>query len=257
MRFITSSRKSEGISNSAIFRRPISPIYIRSFIGAAYRRISRAPCATSTSRRTDGGGSPISTAISFAPSTSQATPVQNAETGVKIFRNRIGREMTHASRQMSSLQCRIVHQQFARARVRKMWWHDFGPSRQHLGLASKTLWRSTKREKTAAHSLCECPNGRRCSPCLKMLMLLAQYKEIGIARASIASMAISAWEWRRKVLGPQPGRRARFPRAPRLGSHHLTSLPTRISTAVGHSLRRYCPLGKAITILVLPMIFGC
>ena len=70
MRFITSSRKSEGISNSAIFRQPISPIYIRSFIGAAYRRISRAPCATSTSRRTDGGGSPISTAISFAPSTS-------------------------------------------------------------------------------------------------------------------------------------------------------------------------------------------
>ena len=67
MRFITSSRKSEGISNSAIFRRPISPINIRSFIGAAYRRISRAPCATSTSRRTDGGGSPISTAISFAP----------------------------------------------------------------------------------------------------------------------------------------------------------------------------------------------
>ena len=69
-------------SNSAIFRRPISPIYIRSFIGAAYRRISRAPCATSTSRRTDGGGSPTSTAISSAPSTSYAGPVQNPETGV-------------------------------------------------------------------------------------------------------------------------------------------------------------------------------
>ena len=85
MRFITSSRKSEGISNSVMFRRPISPIYIRSFIGAAYRRISRAPCATSTSRRTDGGGSLISTAISFAPSASQATPVHNDKTGVFTF----------------------------------------------------------------------------------------------------------------------------------------------------------------------------
>ena len=41
MHFITNSRKSEGISNSAILRPPISPIYIRSFIGAAYHRISR------------------------------------------------------------------------------------------------------------------------------------------------------------------------------------------------------------------------
>ena len=79
MRFITSSRKSEGINNSATPLRPILPIYIRSFIGAAYRRISRAPCATSTSRRTDGGGLPIYTAISFAPSASQASPAHNGK----------------------------------------------------------------------------------------------------------------------------------------------------------------------------------
>ena len=79
MRFIASSRKSEGINNSATPLRPILPIYIQSFIGAAYRRISRAPCATSTSRRTDGGGLPIYTAISFAPSASQASPAHNGK----------------------------------------------------------------------------------------------------------------------------------------------------------------------------------
>jgi hypothetical protein len=66
VRFITSSRKSEGINNSATPLRP-------------YRRISRAPCATSTSRRKDGGGLPIYTAISFEPSASQASPAHNGK----------------------------------------------------------------------------------------------------------------------------------------------------------------------------------
>ena len=48
-------------------------------IAVTYRRISRAPCATSTSRRTDGGGLPIYTAISFAPSASQASPAHNGK----------------------------------------------------------------------------------------------------------------------------------------------------------------------------------
>jgi hypothetical protein len=39
----------------------------------------RAPCATSTSRRTDGGGLPIYTAISFAPSASQASRAHNGK----------------------------------------------------------------------------------------------------------------------------------------------------------------------------------
>src|SRR5262249_7641178 len=126
MHFITSSKKSEGISNSATPLRPILPIYIRSFIGAAYRRISRAPCATSMSRRTDGGGLPIYTAISFAPSVSQASRAHNGKIKApewRKVRKHVGEHAVHNDFQRANLSNR---------RLGERLFHDLGGTASNI-----------------------------------------------------------------------------------------------------------------------------
>src|SRR5208282_480139 len=82
-----------------MLRLPISLISIRSSIGAAYRHISRARSATSTSRRADGSGSLISTAIFSAPSATLTCVVHNAETAVHGWH--ITTQLSTRTREMS------------------------------------------------------------------------------------------------------------------------------------------------------------
>ncbi len=65
--------------SSATLRRPISPTFIRSSTGTAFRRTSRPRSATSMSRQADGNGSPIFTATCSVPSANSAFAVRSAD----------------------------------------------------------------------------------------------------------------------------------------------------------------------------------